>query len=115
MLYEMVDLDEERLAMLNMLIRQKEKIAKTHNKKLKSKEFSSEDYIWKVIMPMDQRDWILGKWLPNWDGPFWILQVFSNNTYEIEELALDKQILWVNGKYLKRYKLMLQEIRIEQE
>ena len=64
---------------------------------------------------MDQRDRTLGKWSPNWEGPFRILQVFSNNAYEIKELALDKRILRVNGKYFKRYKPMLQEIQIEQE
>ena len=61
----------------------------------------------KVIMPMDQRDRTLGKWSPNWEGPFRILQVFSNKAYEIEELALEKRILRVNGKYLKRYRPML--------
>lgn len=73
------------------------------------------DYIWKFILSMDQQDRALGKWSPNWEGPFQVLQVFSNNTYEIEELAVDRQILRMNGKYLKRYKPMLQEIQIANE
>lgn len=101
MLDDMVDLDEEALVALNMLVRQKERVAKAYNKKVKSKAFSSGDYVWKVILPMDQKDRTLGKWSPNWEGPFRILQLFSSNAYEIEELALDKQILRVNGKYLK--------------
>ncbi|XP_050889374.1 uncharacterized protein LOC127094604 [Lathyrus oleraceus] len=83
MLDEMVDLDEERLPALNMLIRQKERVVKAYNKKVMSKAVSGGDYVWKVILPMDQRDRTLGKWSSNWEGPFRILQVFSNNAYEI--------------------------------
>lgn len=89
MLDELVDLDEERLTALYILIRQKERIAKAYNKKVKSKVFSIGDFVWKVILPMDQRDKTLGKWSPNWDESFKINQVFSNNTYEIEELSPD--------------------------
>ena len=38
---------------------------------------------------------------------------FSNNAFEIEELTPEGQILRVNGKYLKRYRPMLQEIMID--
>lgn len=112
MLDEMVDLDEERLAALDVLIRQMERVANAYNKKVKSKMFSVGDYVWKVILPMDRRDKTLGKWYSNWEASFQVIQTFSNNAYEIEELVVDKQILRVNGKYLKRYKLMLQEIWI---
>ena len=107
MLDEMVDLDEERLATLDVLIRQKEQIARAYNKTVKSKVFSFGDYVWKVILSMDQRDKALGKWSPNWESPFRVIQTFFNNAYESEELALYKQILRVNGKYIKRYKPML--------
>jgi len=40
---------------------------------------------------------------------------FSNNAYEIEEVNDDKRILRINGKYLKRYRPLLQEIKIIQE
>lgn len=59
---------------------------------------------------MDRRDKTLSKWSPNWQGPFRIIEAFPNNAYEIEELTVDKRILRINGKYLKRYKPMLQEI-----
>lgn len=110
MLDEMVDLDEERLTMLDVLIRKKERIVKAYNKKVKIKTFSVGDYVWKVNLHMDQRDRALDKWSPNWEGPFRIVQAFSNNAYEIKELASDHQILRVNGKYLKKYKPMLQKI-----
>lgn len=101
---ELVNLDEESLTALDVLIRQKEHVTKVYKKKV-VEIFSVEDYVWKVILPMDQRDKTLGKWSPNWEGSFKINQVFSNNA--IEELSPNSRILRVNGKYLKRYKSML--------
>lgn len=90
MLDEIVDLDEERMVALDVLIRQKERVARAYNKKVKVKTFSIGDLVWKVIFPTDQRDRTLGKWYPNWESPFWMIQAFSNNAYEIEELTVDK-------------------------
>src|ERR1044072_5738820 len=69
------------------------------------------EVVWKVILPMDRKDKALGKWSPNWEGPFRILRVFSNNAYEIEELDFESRIFRINGKYLKRYKRFLQIAR----
>ena len=41
--------------------------------------------------------------------------MFSNNAYEVEELANDNRIMHINGKYLKKYKPLLQEIKIVQD
>ncbi|XP_058764407.1 uncharacterized protein LOC131637856 [Vicia villosa] len=112
MLDELVYLDEERLTALDRLVKQKQKAAKAYNKKVKVKTFALNDYVWKVILPMDQKDKSLGKWLPNWEGPLNGVQIFTNNAYEIEELSLDHRVLKVNGKYLKKYRPMLQKIRI---
>jgi hypothetical protein len=62
---------------------------------------------------MDRKDRVLGKWSPNWEGPFRISQIFSNGAYEIEELTPEKCSL--NGKYLKKYKPVLQEVKIVEE
>jgi hypothetical protein len=112
---ELVDLDEERLQALDVLIRQKERIAKAYNKKVKYKTFNLGDLVWKVILPMDRRDRIFGKWSPNWEGPFKISQVLSNGAYEIQELTAEQRSVNINGKYLKRYKPSLQEIKVSTE
>ena len=54
----------------------------------------------------------MGKLSPKWEGPFKIIQVFSGGAYEIEELSEDKRLLRVNGKYLKKYRPELQEVKI---
>lgn len=88
-------------------------MAKVYNKRIKMKIFAINDYIWKVILPMDRRDRNLRKWSPNWEEPFQVIQTFTNNANEIQELGIDRRILRVNGKYLKKYKPMLQEIQIK--
>ncbi|XP_058784456.1 uncharacterized protein LOC131659262 [Vicia villosa] len=112
MMNELVDLDEERLRALEMIKRQKERVSRAYNKKVKGKVFVNNDVVWKVILPIDRKNQALGKWSPHWDGPFRILKVFSNNAYEIKELAEDRRILKVNGKYLKRYKPVMPEVKI---
>lgn len=102
MLDELVDLDEERLSSLEKLISQKEHVDRAYNKKVLIKVFSNGDYIWKVILPMDRKDRTLGKWSPNWEVPFQVIQSFSNSAYEIEKLDVDRRILRVNGKYLEK-------------
>ena len=82
------------------------------NKKVKPKAFSPGELVWKVILPIDRRDRSIGKWSPKGEGPFKIIQTFSGGAYEVEELSEDKRLLRVNGKYLKKYKPMLQEIKI---
>ncbi|XP_050896816.1 uncharacterized protein LOC127103607 [Lathyrus oleraceus] len=115
MLAELVDLDEERLNALELLKQQKKRVENSYNKKVKFKSFSPEDLVLKVILPMDQKDMALGKWSPKWEGPFQILQVFSNGAYKIEEHNEDKRILRVNGKYLLKYRPVLQEIKVRDE
>ncbi|XP_050877321.1 uncharacterized protein LOC127081078 [Lathyrus oleraceus] len=115
MLDELVDLDVEKLNALKLLKRQKKRIEVSYNKKVKVKSFAPEYLVWKVILPMDRKDRALGKWSPKWEGPFQVLQIFSNGAYEIEELSEDKTILRVNGKYLKKYKPIIQEVKIRDE
>jgi hypothetical protein len=101
MLDGLVDLDEGYKP-LDILTRQKERVAKAYNKRVKSKAFNIEDFVWKVILHMDRKDRVPGKWPSNWEGPFRISQIFSNGTYEIEELTPEKHSLNINGKYLKK-------------
>lgn len=70
MFNELAYLDEERLAVVEMLLRKKERVAKVYNRKVREKTLVDNDYVWKVILPMDRRDRTLGKWLPMWEGPF---------------------------------------------
>ena len=61
MIDELVDLDEERLIALEVLTKQKERVAKAYNKKVKSKIFAQGDLVWKVILTMDKKESNFGK------------------------------------------------------
>lgn len=115
MLDELFDLEEERLSALELLKRQKKRAEKSYNNKVKVKLFSTGDLVWKVILPIDQKDRAFGKWSPKWEGPFQVTQVFLNGAYVIEELVGDRRLLRVNGKYLNKYKSALQEVKIVKE
>lgn len=69
----------------------------------------------KVILPMNQKDRTLGKWSLNWEGPFKVLQAYTNNAYAVEELTPKGRTLRINGKYLKQYRPILQEIHTNAE
>jgi len=84
MIDELVDLDEERLMALEVLTKQKERVEKAYNKKVKSKLFAQGDLVWKVILTMNKKNQVLGKWSSSWDGPWEIIRDFSNNAYEIK-------------------------------
>ncbi|XP_057432184.1 uncharacterized protein LOC130724933 [Lotus japonicus] len=112
---ELIELDEERLNALEVMIRQKERITKSYNKKVKFKAFSVGDLVWKVILPMDKKDRAYGKWAPKWEGPFKVIKCYSNNAYSIEEIGTIARILTINGKYLKRFKPAIHEIKIDIE
>ncbi|XP_058722767.1 uncharacterized protein LOC131594605 [Vicia villosa] len=105
---ELVDLDEEIMGALDSLQRKKERVALAYNKKVKDKTFDA-------LPNLNLNDRVLGMWSPNWEGPFKIVRVFSNNAYEVEELAPDRRIFKINGKYLKKYRPVLQEIKISPE
>lgn len=107
MLDELVDSYEESLNALELLERQKKRVEKPYNRKVKIKSFSTGDLVWNVILPMDRKDMALDKWSPKWEGPFQTVQVFSNSACEIEELAEDRRILRLNGNYLKKCRLAL--------
>ena len=64
---------------------------------------------------MDKRDKVLGKWSPNWERPFKVIQVFSNGAYKIEELAFDERTIRINGKCFKKCRPVLQEVKIVRE
>ncbi|XP_057452530.1 uncharacterized protein LOC130744354 [Lotus japonicus] len=115
MLDELVDLDEESLLALDVLTRQKERIARAYNKKVRFKSFVVGDFVWKVILPMDKKDKHFDKWAPCWEGPFKVEKIFSNNVYEIRELGNHSRVLAINGKYLKRYVPTLFEISISDD
>lgn len=56
------DPDEERLAVLDNIIRQKERVVcRFYDKKVQKKTLELGDLVWKAILPIDTKSRILGK------------------------------------------------------
>lgn len=79
MLMELESADEDRLMTLENIRLNKSKVAKTYNKHMKAKVFRECDLVWKVILHVGVKDPTYGKWPPNWEGPFVVSKVISED------------------------------------
>ncbi|GKV36587.1 hypothetical protein SLEP1_g44699 [Rubroshorea leprosula] len=103
MMLELEDLEDSRLTALDRLQAQKLKIAKSYNKRVKSKNLAVGDLVWKAILPLGKKDHRFGKWSPNWEGPFLIHEVLRRGDYWLESLDGELHLRKINGIYLKPY------------
>jgi hypothetical protein len=67
---ELEDLAGNRLRALENIEKNKKRIARWYDKKVKVKEFAEGDLIWKLILPIGSRDPKYGKWSLSY-GPPW--------------------------------------------
>ena len=75
---------DKRLAAFREIERDKLRVARAYNKKVKLKSFQVGDLVWKVILPVGSKDKKFGKWSPSWEGPFRIVRVVRGNSYLVE-------------------------------
>jgi hypothetical protein len=61
---------DERIKSLGEIERDKLKVARAYNKKVKEKSFQVRDLVWKTIFPIGSKSNKTGKWSPNWEGPY---------------------------------------------
>ena len=65
MIDDLEDLSCHRLRALENIEANKLRIAKYYNKKVKIKQFSEGDLVWKGKLPIGSKDSEFGKWSPN--------------------------------------------------
>lgn len=94
---------DERLKALKEIEKDKVKVAKAYNKKVKGKSFQIGDLVWKTILPVGSKDNKFGKWSPNWEGPYKVVEIVPKNSYIVRCLQGDRLPKALNGKYLKKY------------
>jgi hypothetical protein len=100
MMDEIDDHPESLLRALREIEKEKLKVARAYNKRVKEKSFQVGDMVWKTILPLGSRSNKFGKWSP--EGPCVVVRIVLGNAYFVETLegqALPKAL---NGKYLKR-------------
>jgi hypothetical protein len=98
------------LSVLNSIILQKQKVIKSYNRKIKPKTLAIGDLVWKMILPLGTKDPHLGKWSPNWEGPYLVSQLFDGNAYKLTHINGEEHIRSINGKYLKPDKSSFNEM-----
>ena len=98
---------DRRMQTFNHMLVQKSKATHTYNKRVKRKSFEEGDLVWKIILPIGSKDRKLGKWSPNWEGPFKVHQVQPGNAYWLASLQGEPHKRYINGKYLKKYFLTM--------
>jgi hypothetical protein len=70
MMDELEDLHMIRLRALENIEKNKMRVAKYYNKKVKVKQFAEGDLVWKALLLIGTKYNIFGKWYSNWEGPF---------------------------------------------
>jgi hypothetical protein len=103
MLDRLDEVSDERVNALGDIERDKLRVARAYNKRVKEKSFQVRDLIWKMILPIGSRSNKLGKWSPNCEGPYRIEEVILGNSYMVQSIQGTSLPRTLNGKYLKKY------------
>jgi hypothetical protein len=69
------EVSDERVNALGEIERDKLRVAKAYNKRVKEKSFQVGDLVWKIILPIGSRSSKFRKWSPNWEAPYRIEEV----------------------------------------
>lgn len=74
--------EEARMA----LAKNKQTLEKAYNKRVRSRTFALGDLVWRAILPLGKKDPEIGKWSPNWEGPYVIHQSLGKNVYRLKDM-----------------------------
>ena len=97
------EVTDKRMKALKEIEKDKLRVARAYNKKVKDKSFQVGDLVWKTILPLGMKDNKFGKWSPSWEGPYRVVKVIFGNSYMMETLQGDRLPRAINGKYLKKF------------
>jgi hypothetical protein len=103
MLDRLDEVSNERVRALGEIERDKLRVAKAYNKRVKEKSFQVRDLVWKTILPIGSRSSKFEKWPPNWEGSYRIEEVILGNSYMVQSIQGTSLPRALSGKYLKNY------------
>ena len=93
----------KRMKALKEIEKDKFRVARAYNKKVKDKSFQVGDIFWKTILPLGMKSNKFGKWSSRWEGSYRVVRVMFGNSYMMETLQGDRLPIAINGKYLKKF------------
>ena len=88
---------------LREIEKDKLRVARAYNKKVRAKFFQVGELVWKTILPLGTKSNKFGKLSPSWEGPFKIVKVIFRNSYMVETMQGECLPRDLNGRYLKKY------------
>jgi hypothetical protein len=91
------EVTDVRLKALKEIEKNKARVVKAYNKKVKNKSFQVEELVWKTILPIGSKSNQFGKWSPNWEGPYKVIKVIYNNSYLLATLQGERFKVAFNG------------------
>jgi len=94
---------DKRLQALNEIEKDKLRVDRAYNKKVRAKSFRVGELVWKTILPLGTKSNKFGKWLPSWEVPYKIVKVIFGNSYMVETMQGEHLSRALNGRYLKKY------------
>jgi hypothetical protein len=97
------EVTNKHMEALEEIEKDKRRVARAYNKKVKVKSFQVGDLVWKMILPIGTNSNKFGKWSPSWEGPYKVVKVCSENFYMVETLQGQQLPRALNKRYLKKY------------
>jgi hypothetical protein len=94
---------DKHLEALEATKKDKRRVARAYNKRVKAKSFQVGDLVWKTILPIGSKSNKFGKWSPSWKGPYKVVRVCSENSYMVEPLQGQQLPRALNGRYFKKF------------
>ena len=97
------EVTDKHLKALKEIEKDKLRVARAYNKKVKLRSFQVGDPVWKTILPLGMKSNKFGKWSLSWEGPYKIIKVISGNSYMAETVQDERLPRAINGRYLKKF------------
>ena len=97
------EVSDKWLQALKEIEKDKLRVARAYNKKVRTKSFQVGELVRKTILPLGTKSNKFGKWSPSWEGPYKIVKVIFENSYMVETLQGERLPRALNGRYLKKY------------
>jgi hypothetical protein len=101
MLDRLDEVSNERINALGEIERNKLRVDRAYNKRVKETSFQVRDLIWKTILLIGSKSNKFRKWSPNWKGPYRIEEVITGNSYMVQSVQGTSLPRTLNRKYLK--------------
>jgi hypothetical protein len=93
------EVSDARVKALGKIERDKLRVAKAYNRRVKEKSFQVGDLVWKMILSIGSRSSKFGKWSPNWEGLYRIEEVIPGNSYMVQSIQGTSLPRVINEKY----------------